>query len=296
MKPIKISLLLTFALAVLMACDKVQNPLPVKETAVGTNFITKTNIAKAHIKKVLLEDYTGHQCGNCPAAAIVAENLGNKYKDTLIVIAVHAGFFARTNATYATSYTTTAGNDWDGSTGFGVSAVGNPNGMVNRKVYPSFTLIQKETAWPASVAVAKNDPFIVRVELTTNYDTSAKALNVSTKLKFAANYANSVKLNLVIMQDSLVGDQKDYSVNPDHVEDYEFMHMLRGDINGSWGVTAKDAPIVANDSVKIENNNFAVNSIFTPQIPFNDKKLYVVAIVYDAVTREVLQVEKVKIR
>ncbi len=296
MKPLKISLILTLTLAVFMACDKVQNPLPLKETAVGSNFITKTNASKAHFKKVLLEDYTGHQCGNCPAAAIVADNLGNQYKDTIIVLAVHAGFFSRTNATYPTSYTTTAGNDWDGSSGFGVSAVGNPNGMVNRKVYPSFTLIQKETAWPASVAVAKNDPFIVRVELTTNYDTSAKALNVKTKLKFAATYANDVKLNLVVMQDSLVGDQKDYSVNPDHVYDYKFMHMLRGDINGSWGVTAKLAPIAVNDSAVVENNNFSVNSLFTPQIPFNDKKLYVVAIVYDAITREVLQVEKVKIR
>lgn len=49
-------------------------------------------------------------------------------------------------------------------------------------------------------------------------------------------------------------------------------------------------PILANDSVSTSFNNFSINSIF------NDKQLYLVGFVSDATTREVLQVEKVKIR
>ena len=45
-------------------------------------------------KKILLEDYTGHKCGNCPRAAEKAEELKEIYGDQLIPIAIHAGFFA----------------------------------------------------------------------------------------------------------------------------------------------------------------------------------------------------------
>ncbi len=289
MRLIKISTVIVFAFFMVMSCDKVKNPIPVKQTAVGTNFITKTNESKVNFRKVFLEDYTGHTCGNCPAAAIVAENLYNQYKDTLVVIAVHAGFFARTNSSYPTSYTTTVGNAWDGASGFGVSAVGNPNGMVNRKDYQG-GLIIKETAWPASVALAKKDTFYVRLHLTSNYDPGPRALNVTSKLKFLKAYPNDVRLTLVLMEDSIIGKQKDYSQNPDMVPNYVFMHMLRDDINGPWGAVVKTAPIAVNDSVIVQNNNFAVKE------NFNDKQLYLVAFVYDAVTRQVLQVEKVKIR
>lgn len=273
-----------------LACDKVKNPIISKQTAVGTTFDSVSNASVANFKKVLLEDYTGHKCGNCPAAAIVAQNLSNQYKDTLVVIAVHAGFFAKTNTEFPTSYTTQAGNDWDGSSGFNVGALGNPNGMVNRKIYPGFALIHKETNWPSTVNLGKKDEFSVRVDLVSKYDYSARALNVSTKLTFLKSFTNNIKLNLVLIEDSIIGPQLDYTQTPDVVEHYHFEHMLRGAINSSWGEVAKSAPIAANTTTTVTNNNFLVEA------KLNDKKLYLVAIVFDEVTKEVLQVEKVKIR
>lgn len=272
------------------SCDKVKNPSIVTTAAVGSTFDTVTNATVASYKKVLLEDYTGHKCGNCPAAAIVAGNLYNQYKDTLIVVAVHAGFFTRTNTLYPTSYTTAVGNDWDGTGGFNVSSVGNPNGMVNRKIHPGFALVHKETSWPSTVSLAKKNELIVKVELKSMYDKTAKALNVETKLTFQKAYANNVKLNLILTEDSIIGPQTDYSQNPDHIEHYHFEHMLRCAINGSWGEVAKTAPIAVNATATILNSNFSVDT------KFNDRQLTLVAIVFDEVTREVLQVEKVKIR
>ncbi|MCE3259577.1 MAG: outer membrane protein Omp28, partial [Bacteroidetes bacterium] len=120
----KKSIPLVVALAALLftSCDKV-------------SYAKQSSEVKANTRKVLIEDYTGHQCGNCPNAAVVAESLHEKYGDKVVIIAVHAGFFARTNATeFPTSYTCQVGNDWDSKNGgFGVSAAGNPNGMINRK-------------------------------------------------------------------------------------------------------------------------------------------------------------------
>jgi len=283
---------LVFHSIISFSCDKVSQPNIVKQTAIGSNFDSVTNESVSGYKKTLLEDYTGHRCGNCPVAARLAHSLSAQYQSSLVVIAVHAGFFAKTNAQYPTSYTTTVGNDWDGSSGFNVSAAGNPNGMVNRKQYPGFQLVHKDT-WATTVNLAKNDPFIVKVDLISKYDFKARALNVSTKLTFLQTYSNNVKLNLVLIEDSIIGPQLDYSVIPpadDYIEDYEFEHVLRGALNGSWGEIAKNAPIAANSTTTIVNNNFAVDT------KFNDKKLSLVAIVYDEVTRVVLQIEKLKIR
>jgi len=272
------------------SCDKVKNPIEQKNTAVGSTFITKSNSSVSNSKKILLEDYTGHQCGNCPAAATVAKNLAAQYQGSVVVIAVHAGFFTKLNAEYPTSYTTTVGNDWDGSSGFGISAAGNPNGMINRKNFPGDGLIQKETKWPTSVSVALQEAFKVKVDVTTNYDPTARALNTDIKAIFKTNYTNNTKVCAVLIEDSIIGPQKDYTKNPDIIHDYEFEHMLRGAINGSWGADFKAGPINVNDSASVSYKNYALEQ------KLNDRHVSVVVFVYDAVTREVLQVEKVKIR
>lgn len=118
MKTIISTLLITFVAFGIYSCDKVKNPVITKETAVGTTFDSVSNAAVSGYKKTLLEDYTGHKCGNCPAAARLASSLTAQYQSSLVVIAVHAGFFtAITSPTVAKpfpdSYTCTAGNAWD---------------------------------------------------------------------------------------------------------------------------------------------------------------------------------------
>ncbi len=285
------SIVLGIILAGFYSCDKVKNPTIVSQTAVGTTFDSINNFAISGYRKTLLEDYTGHKCGNCPTAAILAASLSAQYQSSLVVIAIHAGFFAKTDSQFPISYTCAAGQAWDGTTGsgFGVSGIGNPNGMVNRKIYPGFTLVHKDT-WATTVGLAQSDPFVVKIDLSSAYDKTAHALNVSTKLTFLQAYPNNVKLQLVLTEDSIIGAQLDYSKNPDHVDDYEFEHMLRTAINGSWGEVAKTAPIAALTSTTMANNNFSVDT------KFNDRHLSLVAFVYDETTREVLQVEKIKIR
>lgn len=272
----------------IISCDKVKDPIERRDQIVGSNYVYKNNYTTINFRKILLEDYTGHKCGNCPAAAVVAENLYNQYKDTLIVLAVHAGFFAKTDSEYPTSYTTTCGNTWDGPSGFNVSALGNPNGMVNRKNYGS-GLIRTHNTWPSYVQLAKQEPFEAKIYLNAGYDAAARSLIVKSDVKFLTNITGETKFCLVLYEDSIIGPQKDYTKNPDKVPDYVFMHMLRGDINGPWGETVKINPS-AGDSIHKEYLNVAVNSAW------KDKHLYVVGMLYHASTKNIIQVEKVKIR
>src|SRR5204862_7030097 len=94
-------------------------------------------------RKILIEDYTGFKCGNCPAGASILYNqLKPIYGNDLITIAVHASpsnTFTEPSppaslppnapaGSYSTDFRTPAGEAWLAF--FNVSA--NRNGMVSR--------------------------------------------------------------------------------------------------------------------------------------------------------------------
>ena len=82
--------------------------------------------------------------------------------------------------------------------------------------------------------------------------------------------------------------------------------MMRGSMNSEWGSVLKAAPITINSIVNDSIKNFNVNGMThitvvgspptTASITVNDKEVSVIVFAADAVTKEVLQVEKVKIR
>jgi thiol-disulfide isomerase/thioredoxin len=268
--------LLPFFLLVFASCDKVDNPVENRKQV------------EVKQRKVLLEDYTGHTCGNCPAAAEVAEKLYEQNPENLVVVAVHAGFFSRVKSGYPTSYTTTAGVEWDK---YFIGNAGNPNGLVNRKNIQDNGLVQSQSKWPTTVSLAMNEPYILDLDINATYSASTRKLNTSVKGKFSAAYSNNIGISVLLLEDSIVGPQTDYrQTGDDKVPNYVFMHMLRDAINGTWGTSFKTGPSGAKDSVTVSFNDFAVKP------GFNDKHLTVVAFAFDETTKEVLEAEKVKIK
>jgi len=273
---------------IVWSCDKIDKPRENTTSLVGVNYIEKDNYSVAGFNKVVLEDYTGHTCGNCPRAAEKAEELKNLYKDSLIIIAVHAGSFANPTPPYPDDYRTSVGTDWDNF--FGVSAAGLPKGLINRNGYPTNSHILSYTQWASKIPVLLRTSPKAILKLKTQYDTVNRVLNVIHNIKFLQALPNDIYLNTVIVEDSVIGKQKDYSVYPDNIDNYVFHYMLRGSLNGSWGNVLKTTPINANDSVSKSINGFYVAPLF------KDKQLYVISFIYDNVTKEIIQSAQVKIR
>ena len=72
------------AAVILAGCDQLDDPI----IPVTTNYLeavygpapTFESLPQGDaVKRVLVEDFTAHQCGNCPAAAIIAEDLVANY-------------------------------------------------------------------------------------------------------------------------------------------------------------------------------------------------------------------------
>ncbi len=294
------------AIMVFAACDKVKNPNQNPNTnsnCVVTPNIVKTNSLTSGYRKVLVEDYTGHTCGNCPKAARFIENieLTASFKDSMIVMAVHAGGaggFAEPNMPdYPDEFRNEASNDWD--VFLGMSVAGFPKVLVNRTPASPQAYSALNTLIPLNV----RKPQSAKLDVTTYLDTAKLLLNVDVKTTFKMAYTNSVKLVLTMLEDSIIAHQKDYlppvgtvvsTSDPDLTLFYVFNNMNRGAINGSWGDLVKAGPIAVNDTVTKKYTCFKVNSYNGSKKSI--KNMSVLAFVYDDITKEILQAEKIKIK
>lgn len=294
-------LLVASVILAFTACDKVKQPLIIKECKYETAHVTKSNVTTNSFKKVLLEDYTGHTCGNCPRAAETATTMLAKYKDSLVVIAIHAGtqFAPPVLPDYPEDFRTDAGTQWDSY--FGMSAAGLPKGSVNRAQKP---FPQPRTTWDALANSLLDGPQQAKILMTSSLDTVNLALNLEVKTTFLTNLNDSASLCVVVLEDSIIGPQKDYSppsgvtvVNGDERPDYVFNHTLRGAVNGAWGDLLVAKPITANtEVVKTYCHNLDPWGDNIQEKRHKLKETVLVAIVYNSITRKVIQVEKLHIK
>lgn len=254
---------------------------------VGQNQSFKTNSIVT--RRVLLENYGGMKCGNCPPANDSATYLKNLYGNEVAVINIHSGFFASPNTTYPTDFRTQAGYAWDNF--FGISMVGNPNGMVNRKDYPS-NHVKSHNTWHSEIAGFIGQSAIAEISVSHTYNPGNRLLNVDIKTKFSGTSSANYKLVAALTEDGIVATQLDYTlpsgsqINTSYVHN----HVLRESLLGSWGSLLNTLPVATNDSIISTVTNFSISP------NYNDNNLNIVAFIYDTLTFEVMQVERIGIQ
>ena len=285
MKKIVILYVVIIALA-FQACDKIDGP-----------YTTPVPGKNWYGRKVLLEDYTGHTCVNCPRAAVVAKNLEALYGDEIVVIAAHVGFFAWPfpGDNMPQDFRTPAGEAWDAK--FIHSDNGLPKGMINRAVF-SGEQVFDDGAWASKISsVITQIPYMSITFQNNTYTAADSTVTGKTDVKFLK--ANQYKLNLqiCITEDSIIGPQKNDPstgdpTQPAFIPNYIFMHMLRGAVNGSWGQQITDGT-----TYNLVGTEITPSYTYTiPKSKWNAKNCHIVAFVYDAVTYEVYQAEQIALQ
>jgi hypothetical protein len=272
-----------FAAAIFSACDVIEPPY--KETT--ENPIDTT---KKYVQKVLIEDYTGFYCGNCPAAAEQAKVLHETYKDRVVVMGVHAGFFAKPKKTEDYDFRTTVGTELDNF--FGIGIAGNPNGMINRTGFSTKSHIASVASWSAKTSEALAQEPVVGISLKPEFNSATKTLSLEATAEFLKAAESDAYLAVYLVEDSVIQFQLDYRKNPaPNVPDFVHMHVLRGAVNSTWGDQLSTAAISS-------GAKFTKNYIYT--IPegkdWKPEHMKIIAYVhrYNS-TYEVLNVEEVEL-
>jgi hypothetical protein len=264
----KILSIFVVVLFVFSACEKVSPPYK------------ESNNTEDNGKRVLLEEYTGHTCVNCPTATLVAHELKELYGENLILMAVHAGSFADPHpGLFENDYRTEAGNDW--LTYFGIDQF--PSGMINRIPNAPGDYLVVRDKWGTKIAeeLAK-DPV---AEIKINNSFAGKTGTIEVNVKFLIELEGEHKLFVGITEDSIVSAQKNNNpeIGDDIIKDYVFMHMFRGAVNGTWGED------IFNEAVQADKEYTKTYHYTLTGVPENS---HVVAYVYDTDSKSILQVEE----
>lgn len=239
---------------------------------------------------VLLEDFTGFRCGNCPEAHERAEELRQRYGERLIVMSIHAGFFARPTAPpYTYDFRNPVAEELDRF--FGISQAGNPNGMVNRRGYPTGHILSKD-AWAAAVAAELQRPAPVRLQLAAEMDAASRTVTVDVRVQYLQPGSPDHFLALYLVEDSVLQYQLDYRRNPPDIPNYVHRFVLRAGILGTWGEQLDTAGAAAGTELR---RSYTYR--FPTTADWNPQHCSIVAIVHRyGTTYEVLQAASTRIR
>ncbi|TAL67035.1 MAG: Omp28-related outer membrane protein [Bacteroidetes bacterium] len=232
-------------------------------------------------RRILLEDYTGFKCGSCPAAAEIAHDIESRYSGRVILMTVHAGYFAEPTTAHPYDFRTPEGNEWNVT--FGIRDIGNPNGMVNR-IKSDGSYVITPTKWDAVVLSLLNTEPVLKLEFNAYYSLSRKEISVDAMLTYLKDGFPTHNFVACILEDSIVQYQIDYRKTPQDIEDYVHNHVFRATMNSTWG-----EPVSVNDikaGAVIRKN---CKYIIPESKGWRIDKLKIVCFVHDNSTKEILQ-------
>ena len=278
MKSIK-NMVLALVMAVfgLSACDIVEEPY----IQGGGDSPTPSGDTAQVMKKVLLEDYTGVRCVNCPEAGALALQLQEIYPERLIVLGVHAGMLAMPNGGYP-DFRTPEGTEWWNFFGFDA----NPIGTVDRTLSGTGRYGLNPADWATFIIdeIAKDPVIALRIE--NDYNAASRGLNVKVSGKFIVDQTDDLNLVVCLMEDGIVGlQQTENGPNPDYVH----RHVFRGTLDGlAWGSSVGSAPFA-------EGFTFEKTYNYTLPENFNAENCAVVAYICRDRDKTVLQVEEAEV-
>lgn len=281
---------LLIALSAILACDVLEPPYIIEDNEVDTTRfpVPEFPVNTEFVKKVFLEHFTGHKCGNCPRAGEELIRLEQIYDDQLIPLALHVtDYFAGPDESgyYTNDYRTPTGDDLDYY--FGIEAAGLPRGLVNRAEYNTHTVLVYSD-WEGAIETQLSTGPVIDIQIITQYDADSNDFAAHIQIQLLQDFQNTINLSAFVVEDSIVSAQKDYNEDPTDIEDYTHRHMLRASLNGTWGDPLFENS-AANGQLIIKSYSSAVN------MEYNLLNCTILAFVYDASTMEVLQAEEAKI-
>ena len=230
-------------------------------------------------KSVLLEDYTGVRCNNCPAAGEIALDIQKQYGHSVVVLGVHSGFLSAPIGGYP-NFKTTEGDAWYSFFGFD----SNPVGTINRKNDGGYAF--PSTDWADAVATTLQEESAVGMASNVEYDEATRNLKVDVASKALVELPDTYSLTVCIMEDSIVGKQL---LPTGDDENFVHRHVFRKTLNGTWGEELNTTALAPEDVIK---KSYSV----TLDEAYNANQCYVIAYVANTDTKEVLQVIEKKIK
>jgi len=176
-------------------------------------------------KKVILEEFTGTGCPNCPGGHTTAANILTANPGNVFVVAYHPN-----NSSYTTGdpMASTFPAAFYTSPFISPSNRFMPSAMINRRVWTT-ERIQGTTSWTSDVDIVKTEASPLNVGVSSSYNTTSKILTVNVELYFTANVTDVVTIYAELTEDGIIATQSG-GMSP-----YTHNHVFRKAFVAQWG-------------------------------------------------------------
>ncbi len=178
-------------------------------------------------RNVVIEEFTGINCPNCPDGHVVANNIVNAYPDRVWAVNIHAGSYA---PMYYPNFNTT-----DGTAIYnGFNVTGFPQAVVNRST--DYGLGRTDWATHTNQQMGQIAECNVGGQVVIN--TEARTATITVEVYYVSNSASSTNyLNVIMLEDDIVGPQANGHTNPSQYINgqYHHNHVFRDAVTSTWG-------------------------------------------------------------
>lgn len=183
-------------------------------------------------RNLLIEEFTGRDCPNCPAGHIISSDIIHTNEGHAWSIGIHTGYFAPT--TYPnlnTDISAVLVDPYDDVNG----GLGYPAAVLNRSTEQAVGRGQ----WRDIAAEVLQQTAECNVAGHVVINPITRVATITTEVYYTANSNESTNyLTIVMVQDSIIGQQAYANTNPEQYmgdDMYCHLHVLRDVVTEDWG-------------------------------------------------------------
>jgi len=217
--------LLIIALATLLvqACKEVGPAVDIDGTSslAGDTTYLETSIATPQDRVVLIEEFTGVRCVNCPRAHNTIKLIQAAHPGRVLAVGIHTGIFAQPY---------TGRPDFQIPEGTAIEqalngAQGYPSGAIDRMAFTGESrIIISDTKWSNYVNDQLAEPTPLNINLAKAYNPVTRKLDLSATMRVTSAVANNLYFTAYLIEDNIV----DHQLTPTGVDTaYVHTHVLR---------------------------------------------------------------------
>lgn len=199
-------------------------------------------------RNVLIEEFTGVRCVNCPPGAETIENLIEEHGKRVVAVAIHAGEFSPPYPESKYDFRTDDGNALNSFLGVQF----NPASAFNRTPQMGSSVPTGSIdSWPGFVNSELEKPLRAKISLASIYTPMGEdsaSVEICATVYPIDNFDNeNIKLTVVLTESDLV----DYQLTPDNgkISDYVHKHALRKVVTSFDGISIDNTLLNSADKI-----------------------------------------------
>lgn len=205
-------------------------------------------------RKVLVEEFTGQFCPNCPLGHKAIESILAQYGQHAVIVSIHAGEMADADPTYGLK--TPEGDEYARRHGIDYY----PSAVVNR----SGAVLSDRSTWQGAVFRAARQATSATISLQARLEDGNIVIDSQLAAKKGSATAN---YQLWVTENDIQAWQLD---GENYLMDYVHHHVYRASVNGVGG-----------EPVSIDEKGTALSHSLALSDGWNKENLQIVAFLYD---------------